>query len=83
MHVCVCKMLAYFLGQQVQHLIARECVCVCVCKKHNNTRSHFVAENKANIIPDVAVSRALPAATSLRRRQAAAAAAHVCVCVCV
>lgn len=81
MRVCVCesKMLAYFLGQQVQHLIVR----VCVCKKHNNTRSHFVAENKANIIADVAVSRALPAATSLRRRQAAAAAAHVRVGVCV
>lgn len=74
-------MLAYFLGQQVQHLIVR--VCVCVCKKHNNTRSHFVAENKANIIADVAVSRALPAATALRRRQAAAAAAHVRVGVCV
>lgn len=40
-----------------------------------------MAKNKANIIADVAVSRALPAATSLRRRQAAAADVRVGVCV--
>lgn len=58
---------------------------VCVCVRATHTRSHFVAENKANIIADVAVSTLLllllplrlPAATSLRRRQAC-----VCVCVC-